>query len=476
VVDAVVVGSGPNGLAGAVALAQQGLEVTVLEARATIGGGTRTEELTVPGVLHDVCSAVHPFGVASPYLSALPLAEHGLRWLHPEIDLAHPLDGGRVGVMVRDIDRTADGLGPDGRAWRRTFGRLSERFGRLAEDVLRPIVHVPRHPLDLIGFGTRALLPATVLARRWETDEARGLFAGVAAHVIHPLDRPTTSAAGLMLTAAGHHRGWPVAEGGSRSITDALAGLLRSLGGTIETGVEVRSLAELPPHRVALLDVAPEAVLAMAGDALPARVRAAYGRFRYGPGSFKLDLAVEGGLPWTAEPARRATTVHLGGTFEEVAAAEADVHAGRMPERPFVLVAQQHLADPSRSAGDVHPIWLYAHVPHGYDGDASEAILAQLERFAPGARERVVGAHATGPAQLAAYNPNYVGGDIASGANDPLQVVFRPRVALDPYATGIPGTFICSAATPPGGGVHGMSGFHAARSALRHLDGAGVGG
>lgn len=472
-VDAVVVGSGPNGLAGAVALAQQGLEVTVLEARDTIGGGTRTEELTIPGLLHDVCSAVHPLGVASPYLDALPLADHGLRWRWPEIDLAHPLDGGRVAVMVQDLDRTAAGLGSDGPAWHRTFHRLSARFDALAEEILRPIVHRPRHPLTLAGFGTKALLPASVLARRWRTEEARGLFAGIAAHVIHPLDRPTTATAGLVLAAAGHHRGWPVAEGGSRAVTDALAGLLHSLGGTIETGVPVRSLAELPPHRVALLDVSPRAALALAGDALPARTRRAYGRFRYGPGSFKLDLAVEGGVPWTAEEARRAGTVHVGGTFEEVAEAEAAVHAGRMPERPFVLVAQPHVADPTRSVGDVHPVWVYAHVPHDYDGDAADAILDQVERFAPGIRDRIVGRHAAGPPALEDGNANYVGGDIATGANDPWQVVARPRLAADPYATGIPGVYLCSAATPPGGGVHGMCGFRAATAALRHLRGAG---
>jgi len=469
VVDAVVVGAGPNGLAGAVALAQQGLEVTVLEAHEAIGGGTRTEELTVPGLLHDVCSAVHPLGVTSPFFASLPLDAHGLRWRWPEVDLAHPLDGGRVAVMVQDLDRTAAGLGPDGPAWHRTFRRLSEGFDALALDVLQPIVHAPRHPLALAGFGTKALLPATTLARRWKTEEARGLFAGIAAHVIQPLDRPTTAAAGLLLAAAGHHRGWPVAEGGSRAITDALAGLLRSLGGTIRTGAPVRSLAELPPHRIALLDVSPRSMVELAGDALPPRVRRAYQRFRYGPGSFKLDLAVEGGVPWTAEVARRAGTVHLGGTFEEVAAAEAEVHLGRVSERPFVLVAQQHVADPTRSVGDVHPVWTYAHVPHGYDGDISEAILAQLERFAPGARERIVGRHAAGPTALQADNANYVGGDIATGANDPLQVVFRPRIGGDPYATGIPGVYLCSAATPPGGGVHGMSGFHAAATALRHL-------
>lgn len=466
---AVVVGSGPNGLSAAVALAREGVAVTVVEAEPTVGGGTRTEELTVPGVLHDVCSAVHPFGVASPFLSSLPLHEHGLEWRHPEVDLAHPLDGGRCGVMLRSLEATAEGLGVDGRAWARTFGRVGRGFDALAEDLLRPILHVPRHPVRLVDFGLKALQPATVLARRWRTDEARGLFAGVAAHAIHPLEAPTTAAIGLMLVGSGHHVGWPVAAGGSRAISDALVGLLRALGGTVETGRRVTSLAELGDPDVTVLDLSPRGVLDVAGDALPARVRRAYRRFRYGPGSFKVDLAVEGGVPWTAEAARRAGTVHVGGTIEEVAAAERAVHHGRLHERPFVLVAQQHLADPSRSAGDVHPVWAYCHVPSGYDGDATEAVLAQIERFAPGLRDRIVGLHVAGPAAIEAHNANYVGGNISTGANDPWQVLMRPRLAVDPYATGIPGVFVCSAATPPGGGVHGMGGAGAARSALRHL-------
>ncbi len=469
--DAVVVGSGPNGLAAAVAIAREGYAVTVLEAADTIGGGTRTEELTVPGVLHDVCSAVHPFAVASPFLQSLPLAEHGLRWCWPEVDLAHPLDDGRTGVLLRSLDDTVAGMGADGPAWRRTFGRLADGFADLADDLLRPIQHVPAHPVRLVGFGLKALQPAAILARRWDQDEVRALFGGVAAHAIQPLERPTTAAVGLMLIASGHHVGWPVAAGGSRAVTDALASLLRSLGGSIETGVTVRTLADVPPATVTLFDTSPRALASIAGDVLPWRVRRAYERYRHGPGAFKVDLAVEGGVPWRSEPARRAGTVHVGGTFEQLAAAERDVHAGRMPTRPFVLTAQQHLADPSRSNGDVHPVWAYAHVPHGYRGDATEAILAQLERFAPGLRDRIVGSHSRGPAAIEADNANYVGGDISTGANDPWQVLVRPRLAVDPYATGITGLFLCSAATPPGGGVHGMGGANAARSALRVLRG-----
>lgn len=468
-VDAVVVGSGPNGLAAAVAVARAGHSVTVFEAEDTIGGGTRTEELTVPGLRHDVCSAVHPFGAASPFLSSLPLAEHGLRWCQPEVDLVHPLDGARAGVMVRSLDDTVAGLGEDGPAWRRTFAPVAGGFDSLTSDLFQPFLHRPSHPIGLVRFGLGALQPATVFARRWKTDEARGLFAGVSAHVIQPLNRPTTASVGLVMLAAGHHVGWPVAEGGSASITDALASLLRSLGGTIETGARVRSLAELPPAEVRLLDLAPRRVVDLAGDELPARIRRSYLRYRQSPASFKLDLAVQGGIPWTAEPARRAGTVHLGGTMEEVAAAEAAVHRGRPAERPFVLVAQQYLADPSRSVGDVHPVWAYCHVPKGFTGDATAAILGQFERFAPGTRERIVAMAVRGPAEIEAHNANYVGGDVATGANDPLQVVFRPRISVDPYATGIPGTYLCSAATPPGAGIHGMCGANAAARALAYL-------
>jgi phytoene dehydrogenase-like protein len=467
--DAVVVGSGPNGLAAAVLIAREGFSVTVLEAAGSIGGGTRTAELTLPGVLHDVCSAVHPLGVASPLLRSLPLEEHGLRWRWAEIDLAHPLDDGRAGVLRRSLDETAQGLGPDGAAWRRMFGPPARSFDALATEVLRPLPHLPRHPLTLARFGLRAIPPATLLAHRLRTDAARALFAGVAAHTMHPLDRPATAAAGVTLIAAAHHSGWPVAAGGSRSISDALASLLHRLGGRIETGVRVTSLGELPPSRVTLLDVSPRALMAIAGDRLPGRVRAQLSRWRYGPSAYKLELAVEGGVPWTAEACRRAGTVHLAGTLEEIVHAEREVHRGRMPERPFVLVAQQYLADPQRSAGNVHPVWTYAHVPHAYAGDATEAIVAQLERFAPGVRERIVARHVCTPRDLEVYNPNYPGGDIATGENDAWQMLVRPRLALDPYSTGIPGVFLCSAATPPGAGVHGMCGAGAARSALRVL-------
>jgi phytoene dehydrogenase-like protein len=466
--SAAVVGSGPNGLAAAVVLARAGLTVTVIEARETIGGGTRTEQLTVPGLLHDVCSAVHPLAVGSPFLRSLDLERHGLQWCWPEVDLAHPLDDGRAAVLLRSIDETVAGLGTDGPAWRQLFERQAQQFDELAADFLRPVAHVPRHPLLLAGFGLRALQPASLVVRRWRDEPARGLFGGVAAHAFRPLTSPTSASVGLALVLSAHRFGWPVPRGGSRAISDALAADLRQHGGTIETGRTVTSLSELAADLV-LLDLAPRGVLQLAGDRLPARIRRAYRRYRYGPAAFKVDLAVEGGVPWTNEACRRAGTVHMGGTFEQIADAEAQVCAGRMPQRPFVLVGQQYLADPSRSVGDVHPIWSYAHVPHGYDGDATEAIVAQFERFAPGTRERIVAQAVRGPAEYEAYNPNFVGGDISAGANDPVQLLLRPRVAVDPYRTGIPGVFICSAATPPGAGVHGMCGVNAAASALRYL-------
>jgi len=467
--DAVVVGSGPNGLACAVALARAGLEVTVLEAEETIGGGTRTSELTVPGVLHDHCSAVHPMAVGSPFLNSLGLERHGLEWRWPEIDLAHPLNDGSAGVMQRSLDRTKDGLGADGARWRRLFGSPSKSFDLLCEDVLQPVLHLPKHPLRLMRFGVPAVLPATAIAASFRTAQAQALWAGVAAHAFSPLNRPMSSSVGMALTASCHRFGWAVARGGSRAITDALAADLIEHGGRIETGVRVRSLDEVADAGTLVLDLEPGAIADLAGDRLPGRVARAFRRYRHGPAAFKVDLAVAGGVPWTNEACRSAGTVHACGSLAEVVAAERDVNRGRMPERPFVLVAQQYLADPERSAGDVHPVWAYAHVPAGFDGDATEALIGQLERFAPGLRERIVGRAVRTPAELEAANSNYIGGDIINGANDPWQVLIRPRLALDPYATGIPGVFICSAATPPGAGVHGMNGANAARSALKRL-------
>ncbi len=467
--EATVVGSGPNGLACAVALARAGVRVTVLEAAETIGGGTRSAELTLPGLVHDVCSAVHPMAAASPFLRSLGLEAHGLEWRWPEVDLAHPLDDGSAATMVRSLDETAAGLGADGRSWRRQFGFAAANFDAINEDGLRPILHLPRHPLLLARFGLPAAAPATLVARRWKSAGTRALWGGVAAHAFSPLTRPMSAAVGMAMVAACHSGGWPVAAGGSQSIADALAADLRQHGGRIETGVRVGSLVELGSPDVVALDLAPAAVATIAGERLPRRVARAYRRYKHGPGAFKVDLAVEGGVPWTAEACRRAGTVHAIGSLEELVAAERDVNRGRMPARPFVLVGQQYLADPGRSAGDVHPVWAYAHVPSGYDGDGERAVLDQIERFAPGLRKRVLATAVSSPAELEAGNANYIGGDIVAGANSPIQTLIRPRLALDPYSTGAPGVYICSGATPPGGGVHGMGGFNAAQSALRYL-------
>jgi phytoene dehydrogenase-like protein len=467
--EAIVVGSGPNGLACAVALAREGVRVTVLEAQDQLGGGARSAELTVPGLVHDLCSAIHPMAVASPFFGALGLDHYGLEWRWAEVDCAHPLDDGSAGVMVRSLEATTRALGADGRVWRGLFGGPSAVFDRLGEDVMRPLVHVPRHPLRLAQFGMVAGLPASAVARVFETPQARALFGGIAAHATAPLHWPLTASMGSALICAGHRFGWPVPRGGSQAITDAMVALLRERGATIETGVRVRSLSELAEAGVVVLDLTPGRVADLAGERLPARVRRAYRRYRHGPAAFKLDLAVRGGVPWTNEDCRRAGTVHAVGSFEEIVAAERAVWRDRMPERPFVLVAQQYLADPGRSAGDVHPVWAYAHVPNRFAGDAEPAMLDQIERFAPGLRERIVASAARSTAQMEAENENYIGGDIIGGANTPWQVVFRPRPSTDPYSTGVPGVFICSAATPPGGGVHGMNGYHAAQSALRWL-------
>jgi phytoene dehydrogenase-like protein len=467
--DAWVVGSGPNGLAGAVELARHGMRVTVLEARDEIGGGTRSSELTVPGLVHDHCSAFHPMVAASPFISSLGLERHGLEWGWTEVEFAHPLDGGAGAHAVRSVDGTASALGADGTAWRRLFEGPSERFESLLPDLLRPMLHVPRRPLSLTRFGLPALAPATLIARAFREEPARALFGGVAAHALSPLTRPLSASVGMALTCAAHALGWPVAKGGSQAIANALATELEERGGSIETGREVRSLDELPRGDVVLLDLAPSRAADVAGERLSPRVARAYRAYRHGPAAFKVDFGVEGGIPWAYEACRSAGTVHVAGGLAEIVSGEHDVNRGKMPERPFVLVGQQYLADRGRSRGDIHPVWAYAHVPSGWRGDATDALVGQIERFAPGFRERVVATATMSPSEFESYNPNFVGGDIIGGANSPAQIVSRPRLGLRPYSTGIPGVFLCSASTPPGAGAHGMCGYNAARAALADL-------
>ncbi len=464
--DAIVVGAGPNGLTAAAVLADAGRRVLVVEAQDEIGGGTRTAELTRAGFRHDVCSAIHPFGAASQAFRQLRLDDLGLEWVHPEVALAHPLDGGRAGVMHRSLDATVAGLGADGDAYRKLLGPIVANWEAIYPLVSGPLLRRPRHPIAAARFGMVAAQPASWVVRRFATDEARGLFAGAAAHAIAPLDRPLTAGVGLALMAAGHVAGGPAAAGGSQRIADALATIVVSGGGEITTGSPVADLADLPPAPLVLCDVAPWALAAIAGERLPVGYRRKLRRWEHGPAAFKVDWALAGPVPWEAEAARRAGTVHVGGAWEEVAAAEAEVAAGGHPERPFVLVAQQSIFDETRAPAGNHTLWGYCHVPNGSTVDMTGRIEAHIERFAPGFRDLILDRHVMTPHDFAAYNANYVGGDITTGALTIRQMAGRPTLSRDPYATPAPGLYLCSAATPPGGGVHGMCGWHAARSAL----------
>lgn len=461
-----VIGSGPNGLVAAITMARAGWPVTVLEAAPEPGGGCRTAELTLPGFRHDVCSAVHPMGIGSPALRDLPLAEHGVIWRHPEIPLAHPLPRGAA-LLHRSLDDTAARLGADGEAWRHVMAPLVGGGLGVLDALLSPL-SVPRHPVRLARFAASGLRGADRLAeRRFATPGGRGLLAGLAAHSVLPLHRWLSAGVGLVLAAYAHVVGWPVAEGGSQAIVDALVAILRRHGGTVECGQRVDDLRALPPGAVVLADVAPEAFVAMAGDRLPPPVRRRYQRFRRGPGVFKVDYALSEAVPWADPAVARAGTVHVGGTFEEVADAEATVARGRHPSRPFVLVAQPSVCDPTRAPAGRHVLWAYCHVPHGSDVDMTEAVEAQIERFAPGFRDVVLARHVTTSPALEAYNPNCIGGDITGGLTDWRQFVSRPILAPRPWRTPVPGVYLCSSSTPPGGGVHGMCGYHAARTALR---------
>ena len=470
--DAVVVGAGPNGLAAAVTLARAGRSVLVLEAQDTIGGGTRTAELTLPGFRHDVCSAIHPMVLASPFFRSLPLSEHGLEFIHPPAPLAHPFDDGSAALLERSVDVTADSLGRDAEAYRALIGPLVAGAAQLVPSILRPPLWPPRHPLLMARFGLDGLRSAVELARaRFAGERARALLAGSAAHSTLSLYKRPSASFALVLTLLGHAVGWPIPRGGSQAIADALASYLRSLGGEIATGRRVESIDELPPARAVLFDVTPRQLVRLAGHRFPARYRRALERYRYGAGVFKIDFALDGPVPWSAAECARAGTVHVGGTMDEIAASEHAVASGRHAERPYVLVAQQSLFDPTRAPPGKHALWAYCHVPNGSSIDMTARIEAQVERFAPGFRDRIVARSAMGPGELERHNANLVGGDINGGIQDLAQLFARPAARAMPYSTPADGIFICSSSTPPGGAVHGMCGHLAARAALRSLGG-----
>lgn len=471
--DAVVVGAGPNGLAAAVELARSGLRVVVLEAADTVGGAARTEERTLPGFHHDVGSAVYPLGVGSPFFSSLPLEDHGLKWIHPDVPLAHPLDDGRAVLLRPELDETATALGPDAGAYRRLVEPFCRMWPTFVDHVLDAPTRLPRDPALMARFGLRALRSTTSLARPFRTVEGRALLAGNAAHSGIPLERPLSGAVGITLMAAGHAVGWPFPRGGAGRLTEALGSLLRSLGGTVETGRRVRSLADLPPARATLLALTHRQVAEIVGDGLPAPYRALLREWEYGPGAFKVDWALDGPIPWSHPEVARAGTVHVGGTLEEIALAERAPWEGRVADRPFVLLAQPTLFDASRAPEGKHVAWGYCHVPNGWTGDATDLIEAQVERFAPGFRRRILARSVLGPAELEAWNPNLVGGDVNGGALTVPQTLGPLRHALHPWSTPVKDLYVCSASRPPGGGVHGMVGYRAAREALKRTFGVG---
>ncbi len=467
--DAIVVGSGPNGLAAAIDLARAGLSVRVLEARDEVGGGMRTAELTLPGFAHDTCSGCHPMGVLSPWFRGLPLERHGLEWARPGASVAHPLDDEPAVLLKRSVDETARELGADGESYARLFAPYLKNPHGLLGDLFGPL-RIPKHPITMARFGLQGLLPAKfAYGSRFKEERARALLAGCAAHSILPLERPLTAAVGMIFALTGHMDDWPVAVGGSQSIARALESYLRELGGQIETGVRVRKLSELPPSRVVLFDTSPAQLADICEGALPAGYVRRLRRYRYGPGVFKLDWALDGPIPWRDANVLEAATVHVGGTLDEIAASESDVWKGKHPDRPFVMVVQQSQHDGSRAPSGKQTGYAYCHVPSGSTVDMTEAIEGQIERFAPGFRDQILATHAMNTADLQAENPNYLGGAITGGVADLLQFFTRPVARIDPYSTPNPRLFLCSASTPPGGGVHGMCGHFAAKSALRRL-------
>lgn len=464
--DAVVVGAGPNGLTAAVELARRGLSVAVFEARDAVGGGARTEELTLPGFRHDPCSAAHPLGINSPAFRDMPLERYGLEWLHAELPMAHPFPDGSAAVLSRSVAETAASFGPhDAGTYRRLVAPFLPKWDALARDFMAlPLTTLPRDPLTLARFGLAGLPPSTWLMRRFRDDRARALFSGLVAHAIAPLGGLGTGAVGLVFALAGHARGWPVARGGSQSISDALTAYLEDLGGAVHTNYEIKRLDDLPPARAYIFDTSPTALARIAG------LGSYYERFRYGASVFKLDYALDGPVPWTAKEARSAGTVQVGPGSRDIAAAlHAASREGRAPDKPFLITVQPSVMDPSRAPAGKHVFWAYGHVPSGWDGDLTDAVERQLERFAPGFRDRILARATAGPPELAARNANYVGGDIACGAVSGLQLLLRPKLSLSPYTTPHPAVFICSSASPPGPGVHGMSGHNAAKAVWRRI-------
>ena len=465
--DAIVVGAGPNGLAAAITLAEAGRSVQIIEANDQIGGGSRSAELTLPGYIHDVCSAIHPFGVASPVFRKMNLANHGLEWVFPPVELAHPFDDGSVAMLKRSIVETGESLGADADAWSKFMQPLADNAELIMDSLLNPL-KAARRPIVMAGFGLHAIRSAKgVVNALFKEQHARGLFAGIAAHSFLRLDQMPSASLGVMLGFMAHVEGWPLARGGSQKIPDALAAHFRSLGGEIITGQPVKSIDDLPPADAVLFDVTPRQLIDIAGHRFPDGYRRRLSRFRYGPGTFKMDFALDGPIPWTSPGCSQAGTVHLGGTFEEIADAEYNVLQGNHPDRPFVLVAQQSMFDDTRAPEGKHTVWAYCHVPNGSTVDMADQIERQIERFAPGFRDRILAKSIMAPAKLERYNANYVGGDITGGFLDLRQLFTRPVVRIPPYTTPDKRIYICSSSTPPGGGVHGICGFHAARSALR---------
>lgn len=469
--DAIVVGAGPNGLSAAIVLAQAGLSILVVEAKETIGGGARSKELTLPGFVHDVCSAVHPLGIGSPFFRSLPLEQYGLEWVQPDLPLAHPLDDGSAVLLAHTIEETAANLGVDRHAYKHLMQPFVAHWDMIVDAFLGPLRLKPLlHPLALAPFGIDAIQPARMFAEHtFKGERAQALFAGVSGHAQLPLEKLTSTAVGLVLATAAHVGGWPIARGGSQSIMNALAGYLVSLGGEIATGIEVKDIAELPPARAVLFDLTPQQILRIAGQRLPAGYKKSLQRYRYGPGAFKIDYALDGPIPWRAEECLRAGTVHLGGTLAEIAHSERQIQQGIPPTQPYVLLAQQSLFDSTRAPAGKQTAWAYCHVPNGSTFDMTTRIEEQIERFAPGFRERVLARHSSSPAELESYNQNYIGGDINGGQLDIWQLFTRPTLRLNPYTTPNKSIYICSSSTPPGGGVHGLCGYYAGQAALRHL-------